>query len=86
MCSRRAKSAEFRKALDYQCVEFRDEGIGVFAPAPLAFLEVEFEVCAGSVELGQPPFGEGPEALDAIDVDVRAAVGRGDAVLKDHSG
>lgn len=56
------------KALAHHLSEFLGECIGVLSPAPLAFLEVKFEVGLDAVELRQPALGEGPEALDAVDM------------------
>jgi len=51
----------------------------VFTPSPFAFLEMQFEGSAGAVELGEAAFGEAPEALDAVDMDL--ALGEGIALL-----
>lgn len=42
----------------------------VFAPSPFTFLKMQLEGAGGSVDFGQPAFGEAPETLDAVDVDL----------------
>ena len=51
-----------------QSGEFAEHRLGVLASAPLACLEVELEVPAPAVVLGQSSLGVAPEAFYAVDV------------------